>query len=64
MKRKLNVQVVPPPTELDLPEFIGYLEELLIPDLEDSGRDGTAEDFRTCVAYLRELETLKKRSKP
>ena len=33
-------------------EFIAYLEEQLIPDLRESGRDETADDFATCVDLL------------
>lgn len=33
-------------------EFIEYLETTLIPDLKESGRDATAEDFEKCVEYM------------
>jgi hypothetical protein len=36
-------------------EFITYLENTLIPDLYESGRDATAEDFETCIKHMREL---------
>lgn len=33
-------------------EFIEYLLNTLIPDLKESGREATAEDFETTVAFL------------
>lgn len=36
-------------------EFVGYLEETLIPDLRRSGSEATAEDFEKCVRIIREL---------
>lgn len=35
------------------PQFIYYLEDTLIPDLKESGRTATAEDFETLVKLLR-----------
>lgn len=32
--------------------FIEYLEQTLIPDLRDSGRDATADDFETCIKFM------------
>lgn len=32
--------------------FVVYLREVLIPDLRESGRNGTAEDFETCIALM------------
>lgn len=32
--------------------FVSYLQRTLIPDLRESGRDATADDFQTCVDYL------------
>lgn len=32
--------------------FISYLTKTLIPDLKDSGRDATAEDFETAIAFM------------
>ena len=37
-------------------EFIDFLEATLIPDLEASGMDATAEDFRTAVYFMRGKE--------
>tara|TARA_R110002110_G_scaffold127916_2_gene307250 strand:+ start:4880 stop:5095 length:216 start_codon:yes stop_codon:yes gene_type:complete len=34
-------------------EFIDFLEATLIPDLEASGMDATAEDFKTAVYFMR-----------
>ena len=46
---------VPVPSEM--PEatrnYITWLEECLIPDLEESGREATADDFRTCIEMIR-----------
>jgi hypothetical protein len=33
-------------------QFIEYLTQTLIPDLRESGRDATADDFETCVRYM------------
>ena len=33
-------------------EFINYLCNTLIPDLEDSGMVETARDFKTCVGFM------------
>jgi hypothetical protein len=38
----------------DKADFIYYLENRLIPDLKESGRDATAEDFETAVAFMRQ----------
>lgn len=38
-------------------EFIDYLESTLIPDLKNSGRDMTAEDFEKAVKFIRELDS-------
>jgi len=37
----------------DRADFIDYLENTLIPDLKESGRVMTAEDFETAVAFMR-----------
>jgi hypothetical protein len=34
-------------------DFIEFLEETLIPDLKESGRHATAEDFETAVFFMR-----------
>lgn len=34
-------------------DFIEFLEETLIPDLKESGRYATAEDFETAVFFMR-----------
>jgi hypothetical protein len=34
-------------------EFVDYLEQRLIPDLKESGKEATAEDFERCVSLLR-----------
>ena len=34
-------------------EFIEYLENTLIPDLQDSGSMATAEDFATAVRFMK-----------
>lgn len=33
-------------------DFINYLKQTLIPDLEESGMPATAEDFRTCIHFM------------
>lgn len=33
-------------------EFIEYLVDTLIPDLRESGRDCTADDFETAVRFM------------
>ncbi len=33
-------------------EFIAYLQETLIPDLRESGRDATAADFEAAVLFM------------
>lgn len=35
-------------------EFIAYLRETLIPDLRESGRDATADDFQTAIEFMEE----------
>lgn len=35
-------------------EFIDYLRETLIPDLRESGRDCTADDFETAIEFMEE----------
>lgn len=32
--------------------FIEYLQETLIPDLRESGKDATADDFETCIKFM------------
>lgn len=40
--------------ELDCAMDFGfYLVHTLIPDLRESGRDATADDFQTCAEYLK-----------
>tara|TARA_B100000131_G_C17634774_1_gene417502 strand:+ start:144 stop:359 length:216 start_codon:yes stop_codon:yes gene_type:complete len=34
-------------------EFIWFLENTLIPDLKESGRHATAEDFETAVFFMK-----------
>lgn len=34
-------------------DFTQYLEETLIPDTRESGREFTAEDYETCVEYIK-----------
>lgn len=36
-------------------EFVDYLRETLIPDLQESGYLATAADFRTCAAIITRL---------
>lgn len=33
-------------------QFIDWLEEVLIPDLKESGFTCTAEDFETCIDWM------------
>lgn len=33
--------------------FVDYLTNTLIPDLRDSGRDATADDFEMCIKIIR-----------
>ena len=44
-------------------EYIAYLEETLIPDLKESGKEFTAEDFETMVKFLRGAEVADEWSK-
>lgn len=37
-------------------EFIAWLEEVLIPDLRESGSDPTAETFETCIKWIKKGE--------
>lgn len=37
-------------------DFVDYLENRLIPDLEESGQEATAEDFETLAKFLRDPE--------
>ena len=39
-------------TAITKEEFIAYLKSTLIPDLRESGRDGTASDFEAAVAFM------------
>lgn len=36
----------------DVVNYIRYLRDTLIPDLEESGKFETADDFRTCLTYI------------
>lgn len=36
-------------------DFVDFLENTLIPDLYESGRDATAEDFETAVKFIKQL---------
>lgn len=36
--------------------FVRYLERTLIPDLQESGREATAEDFQALAAFLADPE--------
>lgn len=38
-------------------DFLSYLSETLIPDLRESGRDATADDFQRCVEMLNTTRT-------
>lgn len=57
IKKSPKVMVLQPedPEDPELDAFIAYLERTLIPDLRASGTDATAEDFETCVKYLKQL---------
>lgn len=35
-------------------DFVEYLEKTLIPDLKESGREYTAQDFETAVKHIRD----------
>jgi hypothetical protein len=37
---------------VDYTTFTDYLTETLIPDLRESGRDATADDFETCLRFM------------
>lgn len=37
-------------------EFVAYLRDTLIPDLRESGRHATAEDFLAAVAFIEDPE--------
>jgi hypothetical protein len=39
-------------TKVELSQFIEYLTERLIPDLRESGKEATADDFAQCVSYM------------
>jgi hypothetical protein len=41
-----------PACDADKAQFIDYLRSTLIPDLEASGMEATAEDFKTCVRFM------------
>lgn len=41
-----------PKTKDELESFIKFLTGTLIPDLKESGRTSTAEDFQTCVNII------------
>jgi len=36
-------------------EFVDYLEGSLIPDLRESGRNATADDFEVAVAFIEDI---------
>lgn len=40
-------------------DFIAYLQETLIPDLEDSGNYATAADFKAAVLFMTGTNTVK-----
>lgn len=33
-------------------DFVAYLQETLIPDLRESGKDATADDFETLILFI------------
>ena len=33
-------------------DFVSFIRETLIPDLRESGRDATADDFETCCRFM------------
>lgn len=37
-------------------EFIAFLRDRLIPDLRESGRDSTADDFETAIGFMLEAD--------
>lgn len=41
--------------EMQLDEYIIYLEQSLIPDLHESGNTATAEEFEVCVEAINSL---------
>ena len=38
--------------EISKEEFCRYLRDILIPDLKESGREYTAEDFETAIKFM------------
>lgn len=42
-------------TPAQVKDFVDYLTDTLIPDLKESGRDATAEDFETAVEIIKQL---------
>ena len=56
----LFIPALPDADELATPQerinckdsFVEYLTGTLIPDLEESGMEATAEDFKTCIQYM------------
>lgn len=42
-------------TNEEMNKFVSYLKGALIPDLEESGMEATAEDFETCCEMITDL---------
>lgn len=51
-----NKKLVPTSPSWSPTEFIDYLQATLIPDLRESGRDCTADDFETAISLIEQLQ--------
>lgn len=54
-KFRIMVKLVDNPRDDEIQGYIHWLEETLIPDLRESGREETAKEFETCIAAMTEL---------
>lgn len=57
-KSSLMVEPKPGDVQVDgwhLYDFISYLQNTLIPDLQDSGETETVKDFQTAINFIKEL---------
>lgn len=45
----------------NIDQLVAFLTETLIPDLRDSGSDGTADDFEDCVEAIESLRRCHER---
>jgi hypothetical protein len=54
----VTVKITRPKLTREDKRFLAYLEGRLIPDLKESGREFTAEDFETCIEIIQRIAKM------